>query len=98
MNRWLIYITIGAIMAAAIFGFWGASQLHRANEEARLLQEERDKSEALIDALVQVQLSNEREKDRLDRAIQNIERYRNAPVTTGCGPVVHDAIERLRDE
>lgn len=97
MNRILMILAVLALIAAAWFGYWAADAKADYLESQRLLREEEAKTRVLTEAMVELQRSNEREEARLDRALRNIERIHGQEVTTGCGPVVHDAIDRLRD-
>ncbi len=95
--RWTIALLALAALAILWMGFSIANTQNLLQEERRLRQEEATKSEVLLEALIAVQSSNEREQERLDRAIRNIERIRNEPVTATCGDSVHGAIDRLRE-
>lgn len=97
MSKWIILIGAVLALVSLWLGFSLSNTKHMYEEAARQLREEQTKSRVLTEALVAVQESNEREQSRLDRAIRNIEAIRREPVTTGCGPSVHGAIERLRE-
>lgn len=96
MNK--IFLFLGA--AAMIGCIWLGYSLASKNAElraSRLEQVElRREKDALLDAIQALSVSNERANSRADRALEAITEYRREPVTETCGPVVHGAVDRLR--
>lgn len=97
MNKLLIILAAACALGMFLIGAkWNDTR--NDLEQARIeISRSEGEAEALRSAVEAVARSDARVADRLDQLNRDIQRSRNAPVTVGCGPVVHDAIERMRD-
>lgn len=94
--RFWIAISVIALALSGCLGFSLANKINEVNDVREALQKERNDNQALVEAIAALAASNEAEQERLDQMNQNLADIAREPVTEGCGPSVHGAIERLR--
>lgn len=89
-----------AVISLALSGCLGfnlASQISKARAAETAREDLERANTALVTAIEALAASNAAERDRMDRLNDNLATIAREPVTNGCGPSVHGAIERLRE-
>jgi hypothetical protein len=102
LPSWVPFALVGVLVAGLVGGFFalraswqaeGAARVVAADQKALIEQQKRDA--ALSATLIARQA--EQLAELSTRANTVIRRIDNAPVTTGCGPVMRDASRGLRE-
>lgn len=85
-----------AVMSLGLWGLWQehkGDQLKHANDQATIQQNLKDRAESAK----QIGILQTKLEDVDAKAQPIIQRIVQAPVTTGCGPVVNDSVAGVRD-
>lgn len=98
MSRWLMGILALLCAGALYLGYRVADLSGDLKAQAEELAEMTSQRDGLVDAMVALGESNARISERRDRTDEILQGIRNAPVTTGCGPSVHGAVDSLRNQ